>query len=267
MEKEKIIVARNSEPENSPSQYLGVEVSIGSLTNNELIKLKDQHKSNTFFKKREGMWGDSYIGSSWLTELMERNEFYNKTGLIFYEDLDEANDEEILGPTSTDNWVFACDWWDWTQEKNLLPTDVNIPQDGIVVVNIRTQDFYFKAKGELSIDNKKSNADEGIENKFIVQAGIDKIFIEGFCYFNILHSVFVNGEELNNEDSYEDSIYYSSHLIFKDGNIIAWLGSNNNSHTFPLDYITSNLPCISPYLKENNPETYDAAVKSLLEKL
>ena len=268
MEKEEILIARNSEPEGSPSQYLGVEVSIGLLPKEQLDKLKDQHKNDAFFEEMEGMWGDSYMGSSWLTDSMDNNEFYHKSGLIYYEDLYETKDEEILGPTSTNNWVFAEDWG-WDEVPYLAPEYIKIPQEGIVVLNIRTQDFYFKAKGEFPIDQKKSNADEGIENKFIVKAGIDNINLidYGFCYFNILHSVFVNGEELNNDDSYQDSIYYSSHLIYKDGKVIGWLASNNNPHTFPFDYIETNIPCISPYLKENDPKAYEAAVKSLIEKL
>ena len=40
MGKEKIIVARNCEPEGSPSEYLGAEVSIGLLTVEKITELK-----------------------------------------------------------------------------------------------------------------------------------------------------------------------------------------------------------------------------------
>ena len=91
-----------------------------------------------------------------------------------------------------------------------------------------------------------------------------------FCGFNLLHTAYVNGEELIRDEDYEaegGNIYYSSHLIIKDRKVIAWLASNNNSHTFPFDYVDSKISCISPFLKENDPEAYEAAVKSLLDKL
>ena len=91
-----------------------------------------------------------------------------------------------------------------------------------------------------------------------------------FCGFNLLHSAYVNGEELIRDEDAESeggNIYYSSHLIIKDGQVIAWLASNNNSHTFPFDYVDSEIPCISPDLKENDPEAYEAAVKSLIDTI
>ena len=80
----------------------------------------------------------------------------------------------------------------------------------------------------------------------------------------------MNGEELIRDEDAEgeaDNIYYSSHLILKKGKVIAWLASNNNSHTFPFDYNDTEIPCISPHLKESDPEAYQAAVKSLIDML
>ena len=98
MEKEKIIVARNSYPEGSPSEYLGAEVSIGLFSQSKMSELKSLLESNKLFEKMSGMWGETYIGSTYLTDLMDVNEVYHKTGLILYEDIEEMHDNEILGP-------------------------------------------------------------------------------------------------------------------------------------------------------------------------
>ena len=267
MEKEKIIVARNSYPEGSPSEYLGAEVSIGLLTAERITELKSMLQNDKLFEEMAGKWDETYIGSTYLTDLMDVNEVYHKNGLIYYEDLSETHDNEIIGPTSTDNWVFAEDWG-WDEVPYREPGYIEIPQEDFVILNLRTQDFYFKANGEFPIDKKISDTDLGIEDKFIVQPGLDVFSLGdyGFPYFNILHSVFVNDIKLNSDESYEDSIYYSSHLIFKDGKVIAWLATNNNDHFFPFDWqVESEIPCISPHLKESDPEVYEAAVKSLIE--
>jgi len=269
MENEKIIVARNSYPAGSPSEYLGVEVSIGLFSQAKISELKALLLNNKLFEEMTGMWDKSYTGSTYLTHLMDVSEVYHKTGLIYYEELSETHDNEISGPTSTDNWVFAEDWG-WDEVPFRKPKYIEIPQEGFVVLNLRTQDFYFKANGEFPIDKKISDTDLGIEDKFIVQPGTDVFSLGdyGFPYFNILHSVFVNDIKLNSDESYEDSIYYSSHLIFNDGKVIAWLATNNNDHFFPFDWqVESEIPCISPYLKQNDPDAYEAAVKSLLDKI
>jgi hypothetical protein len=153
------------------------------------------------------------------------------------------------------------------------PTKIEIASDGLVVISIRTMDFYFKAKGEFS-EEHKIIFDNTEVAKFKVQTGIDNFHsvmtTSDFCGFNLLHTAYVNGEELIRDEDDEaegGNIYYSSHLIIKDRKVIAWLASNNNSHTFPFDYVDSKISCISPFLKENDPEAYEAAVKSLLDKL
>ena len=50
--------------------------------------------------------------------------------------------------------------------------------------------------------------------------------------------------------------------MYKEGDSIA---SNNNSHTFPFDYNDTEIPCISPHLKECDPEAYQVAVKILIK--
>ena len=62
MEKEKIIVARNCEPEGSPSDYLGAEVSIGLFSQPKISELKSLLRNNKLFEKMTGMWDQSYIG-------------------------------------------------------------------------------------------------------------------------------------------------------------------------------------------------------------
>ena len=66
-------------------------------------------------------------------------------------------------------------------------------------------------------------------------------------------------------------IFYTTHLLLQDGIIVAWLATNNNPHFFPFgdagEEWFSSLPCISPYLKQNDPEAYEAAVENLQQLL
>ena len=132
----------------------------------------------------------------------------------------------------------------------------------------------------ILIDCKKSIFDESGVAKFKVQASVDSfhslmyesapLSSDGFCGFKVLHSAFVNGEPMTRDEDAEEeagNIYYSSRLIFKEGKVIAWLATNNNSHTFPFDYNDTEIPCISPNFKESDPEAYEAAVKSLIDIL
>ena len=273
MEKEKIVVARNCEPEGSPSEYLGAEVSIGLLTAERITKLKSMLQNDKLFEEMAGKWDENYIGSTYLTDLMDVNGSYHKNGLIYFEDLSD-NGGDIYS-YSTDNWAFVpAENENWEPNTDFkAPTKIELASDGLVVISIRTMDLYFKAKGEFS-EEHKIIFDNTEVAKFKVQTGIDNFHsimaASDFCGFNLLHTAYVNGEELIRDEDDEaegGNIYYSSHLIIKDRKVIAWLASNNNSHTFPFDYIDSKISCISPFLKENDPEAYEAAVKSLLDKL
>ena len=271
MEKEKIIVARNSYPEGSPSEYLGAEVSIGLLTAERITELKSMLQNDKLFEEMAGKWDETYIGSTYLTDLMDVNEVYHKNGLIYYEDLSD-NGGDVYS-YSTDNWAFVPpENENWEPNPDFKsPQKVEIEEKGLMVISIRTMDLYFKAKGEFS-EEHKIIFDNTEVAKFKVQTGIDNFHSmmtsSNFCGFNLLHSAYVNGEELIRDEDAEgeaDNIYYSSHLILKDGKVIAWLASNNNSHTFPFDYNDTEIPCISPHLKECDPEAYQAAVKSLIK--
>jgi len=273
MEKEKIIVARNCEPEGSPSEYLGAEVSMGLLTVEKITELKSMLQNDKLFEEMAGNWDETYIGSTYLTDLMDVNGIYHKNGLIYYEDLSD-NGGDIYS-YSTDNWAFIPpENENWEPNPDFKsPQKVEIEEEGLMVISIRTMDLYFKAKGEFS-EEHKIIFDNTEVAKFKVQTGIDNFHSmmtsSNFCGFNLLHSAYVNGEELIRDEDAEgeaDNIYYSSHLILKKGKVIAWLASNNNSHTFPFDYNDTEIPCISPHLKECDPEAYQAAVKSLLDKL
>lgn len=101
MEKEKIIVARNSYPAGSPSEYLGAEVSIGLFSQAKISELKALLRNNKLFEEMTGMWDKSYTGSTYLTDLMDVSEVYHKTGLIYYEELSETHDNEISGAFSS----------------------------------------------------------------------------------------------------------------------------------------------------------------------
>jgi hypothetical protein len=271
MEKEKIIVARNCEPEGSPSEYLGAEVSIGLLTAEKITELKLMLQNDKLFEEMAGKWDETYIGSTYLTDLMDVNEVYHKNGLIYYEDLSD-NGGDVYS-YSTDNWAFVpAENENWEPNPDFKsPQKVEIEKEGLIVISIRTMDLYFKAQGEFS-EEHKIIFDNTEVAKFKVQTGIDNFHSmmtsSNFCGFNLLHSTYVNGEELIRDEDAEgeaDNIYYSSHLILKDGKVIAWLASNNNSHTFPFDYNDTEIPCISPHFKECDPEAYQVAVKSLIK--
>lgn len=171
-------------PAGSPSEYLGAEVSIVLFSQAKISELKALLRNNKLFEEMTGMWDKSYTGSTYLTDLMDVSEVYHKTGLIYYEELSETHDNEISGATSRDNWVFAEDWG-WDEVPFREPKYIEIPQEGFVILNLRTQDFYFKANGEFPIDKKISDTDLGIEDKFIVQPGTDVFSLGdyGFPYF------------------------------------------------------------------------------------
>ena len=273
MKNKKIIVARNNEPDGSPSEYLGAEISIGKLSSEKITELKSLFENEKFFEEMVGMWDETYIGSTFLTDLMDVNEVYHKNGLIYYEDLDDNGGDTYS--YSTDNWSFVpSENENWEPNPDFkAPTKIELASDGLFVISIRTMDLYFKAKGEFSEEHKVILDDTELP-KFKVQTGVDNFHsmmsASGFCGFCLLHSAFVNGEELIRDEDAESeagNIYYSSHLIIKDGAVIAWLASNNNSHTFPFDYVDSEISCISPYLKEDDSDAYQTAVKSLIDAL
>ena len=277
MEKEEIIVARNYDSSSDGGiQHHGVEVSIGRLTGDKSELLKSLLQNESLFEERTFNF-NTYQGSDFLTELMNVNENYHKQGMITYESELYDDPEEL----STDNWNInddeandkatkvVFDWkadeqWDW---GNIL----KIPKEGLSIVSVRSESLYFYAEGGFPIDKKSINEDYSDDLRFYVQPGIDTIwFGSDFGDFNILHSVFFDGEELvRNFEKEERSgeIFYSTHLLLKDGIIVAWLATNNNPHLFPFDGQVTDIPCISPYLKQNEPEAYEAAVENLQQLL
>lgn len=71
--------------------------------------------------------------------------------------------------------------------------------------------------------------------------------------------------------TYESELYDDSEELSTDW-IINDDGANDKATKVVFDWKEdeewfSSLPCISPYLKQNDPDAYEAAVKSLLEKL
>ena len=303
MKNEKITVASNYDGSSEGGiEHQGVEVSIGCFTSDKSEHLKLLLQNDNLFEERTGPRGNAFIGSSFLNDLMDVNENYHKNGLITYEN-EINNDIENL---STDNWCFSGDYnkkassmvvfdgedrglkqevqkyddatgeWITTMEDSTSTrSTLKIPKEGFIKMSVRSESLYFYAEGGFPIDKKSINEDYSDDLRFFVQPGIDTIwFGSDFGDFNILHSVYFDGEELGRNFEKEErsgEIYYSTHLLLKDGIVVAWLATNNNSHFFPFgdagEEWFSSLPCISPYLKENNPEAYEAAVKSLLEKL
>tara|TARA_X000000950_G_scaffold116850_2_gene146575 strand:+ start:11016 stop:11867 length:852 start_codon:yes stop_codon:yes gene_type:complete len=282
---EKIIVARNYDSSRDGGiQHHGIEVSIGRLTVDKSEILKSLLQNENLFEERKFNF-NTFQGSDFLSELMNVNENYHKQGMITYEgelfrfsNSDWGDAEKF----STNNWLFgnyearndkaAMVVFNWKEDEQWEEGNIlKIPREGLSVVSVRSENLYFYAEGSASPKKKKIIQDISDVPVFDIQPGIDTIwFGSDFGGFNILHSVFVDGEELSRnseKEEYGGEIYSSTHLLLKDGIVVAWLATNNNPHFFPFDYIDSNLACISPHLKENNPKTYKVAVKSLLEKL
>jgi len=302
MEKEKIIVARNYDSSNTGGiQNHGVEVSIGCLSVEKSEILKSLLENDDLFEEMKFGF-NTFQGSSFLTELMDVNEHYHKQGMITYESELYDDSEEL----STDNWNFgvgcnkkASSWVVFDEEdrglkqevlklddatgewvttwKDSTPTRITlkIPKKGLSVVSVRSASLCFYAEGDFPTDKKSINEDYSDELRFYVQPGIDTIWLgSDFGDFDILHSVYLDGEELGRNFEKEErsgDIFYSTHLLLQDGIIVAWLATNNNPHFFPFgdagEEWFSSLPCISPYLKQNDPEAYQAAIKSLIDIL
>ena len=81
-------------------------------------------------------------------------EVYHKNGLIYYEDLSD-NGGDIYS-YSTDNWAFVPpENENWEPNPDFKsPQKVEIEEEGLMVISIRTMDLYFKAKGEFSEEHK-----------------------------------------------------------------------------------------------------------------
>jgi len=271
---EEIIVAYNSRPEGSPTEYLGAEISIGYLPVEKINQLKSQLESNTLFEEMQGFWGDNFEGSSLLQDFMDIHDIYHKNGLIYYEDICECTDTNEY---STANWYRISDEYfdtntdSWVKDPHYCdPAMMQIPEDGIIVLSLRTMDLYFKAKGVLPSTLKNDRNIEG-SSAFKAGLGIDSfhgLFADfDFSGFNLLHSASVGGIELvRDEDSEAEAgnIYYSTHFIFKSGVLIGWLATNNEEHGFPFNYTETDLPCISPNLHISDPDYYKIGVQNLM---
>jgi hypothetical protein len=143
MENEQIIVARNNKPDGSPSEYLGAEVSIGLFLQAKITELKSLFENEKIFEEMAGMWDETYIGSTYLTDVMDVNELYHKNGLIYYEDLSDNGGD--LYSHSTDNWAFVpSENENWEPNPDFKsPQNIEIESEGLIVISIRTLDLYF----------------------------------------------------------------------------------------------------------------------------
>jgi len=187
---EEVIIGRSCEPHNSPSKYLGLEMSIGTLKDNsfadELEKLA--LKENRLWKKQkifsgfridEGCEEDETYVSSFLEKAFKYNDIYHKDGLLFYESITTDEIEINLNTSvdrdnySTDNFIFSTDidygdvlidgkelsekevndYFDYNQIYN----NITIPKKGNYIVNIKFQDVYFRACGMLEKSKKRFN--------------------------------------------------------------------------------------------------------------
>jgi hypothetical protein len=274
---EEISVAYNSQPEGSPTEYLGAEISIGYLPAEKINQLKSQLESNTLFEEMQGFWGGKFEGSPLLQDFMDIHDIYHKNGLVYYEDICECNDTNEY---STANWYRLSDeYFDnatdtWVTDPDFKGSEmVQIPEDGIIILSVRAMDLYFRANGVLPKSLKTNRNIEGV-SAFKVRLGIDSfygLFADfDFSGFNLLHAASVGGIELvRDEDSEVESgnIYYSTHFIFKSGVLLGWLATNNEEHGFPFNYTETDLPCISPYLHISDPDNYKIGIRNLIETL
>jgi|TARA_B110000971_G_scaffold158332_1_gene161712 hypothetical protein len=298
MEKEKVVVAMSNEPGDlSVCQNLGAEISIGRIPLEKQTELKQALQSGSFFTERTYK-GKTYMGSDFLNDLMDINDIYHKNGILFYEEeMMDTKDPESL---STDNWASKGSEGEWLKDGEMsLDTysyygtpgistlnKVEIPKEGVVVLNLRLEDGYFVANGEFNIDDKIDFWDNSLKakrKKFPVGLHFDfvdwneyKVSNNGF-WFELLHSASINGELLTRDEVQEEmaggsNIYYTSHFIFKDGEFIGWLTSNNREKSFPFHEEDGLPQSISPNLTKSEFDSSDWAwdvspVKNLLDKL
>ena len=187
---EEVIIGRSCEPHNSPSKYLGLEMSIGTLKDNsfadELEKLAlkenrlwEKQKIFSGFRIDEGCEEDETYVSSFLEKAFKYNDIYHKDGLLFYESITTDEIEINLNTSvdrdnySTDNFIFSTDidygdvlidgkelsekeyndYFDYNQIYN----NITIPKKGNYIVNIKFQDVYFRACGMLEKSKKRFN--------------------------------------------------------------------------------------------------------------
>ena len=189
---EEVIIGRSCEPHNSPSKYLGLEVSIGTLKDNsfadelEKLALKENRlwqKQKIFsgFRIDEGCEEDETYVSSFLEKAFKYNDIYHKDGLLFYESITTDEIEINLNTSvdrnnySTDNFIFSTDI-DYggvlidgkeLSEKEVkdyffndldqIYNNVTIPEKGNYILNIKFQDVYFRACGMLEKSKKRFN--------------------------------------------------------------------------------------------------------------
>ena len=265
--KEKIIVVRNNEVPGGLSEYIGVEVAIGTLDDdlfaNELESLA-LHEDLLWQRKATG--GENFDGSldyvltsQFLDSTFKNfNNLYHKKGLLFDDELDTFQIDERHGTDidryseSTENWIFDPSGSGWNNS-------LEIPKEGNAILSIRMQDFHFNAQGnfdkalkQMPDDFMYTNAISGeyeelTTEKFILRPYVDTFatpFILNDNYlvhpFSILHDVtLIDGEIYSTEEKEikltqtkdDDPLwYYSVHIIYKNGKIIGLL--SNYEHPF-----------------------------------
>jgi hypothetical protein len=276
MKTEKVIIALSNEPEGAICQYLGAEVSVGKLSIEKQSHLKQALQSGDFFIEMSGNFGSTYMGSDFLNELMDLNDIYHKNGILCYEDTGGTNDPKSL---STNNWA----------EDSPVSSfnNIQIPKEGVIVLNLRLEDCYFVANGEFNIDYKIDLWDNSLKAKrkqFPVGLHLDSVSFYDYLgtnnslCFSLMHAASINGELLTRDEVQEEmegggNYYYTSHFIFKDGKFIGWLTSNNHEKSFPFHDEYDGLPeSINPNLSRQQFDSSawqydDSPVKSLLDKL
>ena len=123
---EEISVSYNSQPEGSPTEYLGAEISIGYLPAEKINQLKSQLESNTLFEEMQGFWGGKFEGSPLLQDFMDIHDIYHKNGLVYYEDICEcARINEIVNGIGGKTVIIIRYNPDIVKNKGKI---VNIPQ-------------------------------------------------------------------------------------------------------------------------------------------
>ncbi len=254
--KGEIMVCMSYTFENEKSNYLGCEITIGALDNNDVNTLIDTLKEDNVF--------DSELYNNW----MDYDSVYHNQGVIIphqeedYVDLYYFNDCEGL---STDNWEFDQEFADSDKGINL----VDIPEKGVFVITVRNEDVYWIAKGMR--DESKT--------KCKVQVFVDKFepLTDIWSGLGIVTETKINGKSLERdfdlESNYARNVYQINQFIIKDGKIIAWISSSDNpglqweTSIDELDSYSSSMMIIDKSSFDSQDEEYISQKEELIEKL
>lgn len=140
---EKIVIARNFPDYYGNTDHLGYEVTIGKLSNEQLLEIVELLESKDL---------NSYLDSEYFLQFYDYNELYHGNGILGeYAGLTpegakymDCDDKDHL---STDNWEFDNDGATNTREVKI--------NDDVIIVTFQAEDKYFCVEQEIE-DNDLS---------------------------------------------------------------------------------------------------------------